>query len=72
MIHLLQSNDNMELVTKLQAVEHSNNDMAARLAIQEDDTKDLRELVGFLVFFFLSALFFILKFREKRKVGWVE
>lgn len=59
MIHLLQSNDNMELVTKLQAVEHSNNDMAARLAIQEDDTKDLRELVGFLFFFFFffSILF---------------
>lgn len=60
MIHLLQSNDNMELVTKLQAVEHSNNDMAARLAIQEDDTKDLRELVGFLFyfFFFVSIIFY--------------
>lgn len=57
MIHLLQSNDNMELVTKLQAVEHSNNDMAARLAIQEDDTKDLRELVGFL--FFLCQHYFL-------------
>lgn len=59
MIHLLQSNDNMELVTKLQAVEHSNNDMAARLAIQEDDTKDLRELVGFLFFFFFCQHYFL-------------
>lgn len=40
------SNDNMELVTKLQGKEHNTNDLAARLAQQEDELTDLRELLS--------------------------
>ena len=41
-----QSNDNMELVTKLQGSDHSTNDLSARLANQEDEMKELREAVS--------------------------
>lgn len=40
------SNDNMELVTKLQASEHTANDLAAKLAQQEDELKDIREALS--------------------------
>ncbi|XP_076454481.1 golgin subfamily A member 2-like [Babylonia areolata] len=37
------SNDNMELVTKQQASQHTTNDLSARLAQQEDELTDLRD-----------------------------
>ncbi|XP_070176381.1 golgin subfamily A member 2-like isoform X2 [Littorina saxatilis] len=37
------SNDNMELVTKLQGTEYNTNDLAAKLANQEDELTALRE-----------------------------
>ncbi|KAL8596529.1 hypothetical protein ACOMHN_041591 [Nucella lapillus] len=40
------SNDNMELVTHLQAGQHSTNDLSARLAQQEDELTSLRDQVG--------------------------
>ncbi|XP_046556610.1 golgin subfamily A member 2-like isoform X2 [Haliotis rubra] len=40
------SNENMEMMTKLQGEEHSGNELAQRLAQQEDEIKDLRESVS--------------------------
>ncbi|XP_071111541.1 golgin subfamily A member 2-like isoform X4 [Haliotis cracherodii] len=40
------SNENMEMMTKLQGEEHSGNELGQRLAQQEDEIKDLRESVS--------------------------
>ena len=41
-----QSNDNMELMTKLQTEEHSIKDLLTKLAQQEDELKVIREAVS--------------------------
>ena len=43
---VFQSNDNMELMTKLQTEQHSMKDLLTKLAQQEDELKDIREAVS--------------------------
>ena len=45
-VSVFQSNDNMELMTKLQTEQHSMKDLLTKLAQQEDELKDIREAVS--------------------------
>lgn len=43
---LLQSTENMEMLTQLQSEQHISKELAARLGHQEEELKEIRELVG--------------------------
>ena len=44
----LQSNDNVELVTRLQGCEHTSNDLMAKLSTREDELSVSEEAVGLI------------------------
>lgn len=47
-LYFIQSNDNMELMTKVQSEQHSSRELLCRLSQQDEEIKQLKEMVRLL------------------------
>lgn len=47
-LYFIQSNDNMELMTKVQYEQHSSRELLCRLSQQDEEIKQLKEMVRLL------------------------